>query len=220
MEKYTDVLISCELFDGISQDDLRALLHCLNAHVRSYEKSAFIFSMGDAVTSIGIVLSGAAHVIKEDYWGARAILAHIEPGGLFGEAFTCAGIDQLPLSVSAAEKTEVLLIDYRRIIQTCSNACNFHTRLVMNMLRLLARKNIMLTQKIEVLTRKTTREKLLSYLSAQAIHAGSSRFQIPFNRQALADYLSVERSAMSAELSKMQRDGLIKTDRRHFELLD
>ena len=219
MEKYLEIIKQCPLFVGIEDSDLNALLGCLMAVRRSYKKNEFVFSVGDAVQSVGIVLSGGVHILQEDYWGNRTILVHIPPGGLFGEAFSCAEVDSLPVSVIAAEKLEVLLVDYKRIITTCSSSCVFHLALIKNMVKLLAQKNIMLTQKMEIVTHRTTRERLLGYLSSQAIKAGKSRFTIPFNRQQLADYLSVERSAMSTELSHMQSDGLIRTDRSNFELL-
>ena len=219
MEKHFEIIKQCLLFSGIEDSNLKALLDCLAATRHSCKKNEFVFSAGDPVGSVGVVLSGGVHVLQEDYWGNRTILAHIPPGGLFGEAFSCAEMDILPVSVVAAEKSEVLLVDYRRIITTCSSACVFHLALIKNMMKLLAQKNIMLTQKMEIVTHRTTRQRILAYLSAQAIKAGESRFTIPFNRQQLADYLSVERSAMSAELSHMQADGLIRTDRSEFELL-
>ena len=219
MEKYLETIEQCPLFAGINDFDLKALLHCLVATQHSYKKGEYVFSAGDTVQSVGIVLSGGVHILQEDYWGNRTILANISPGGLFGEAFSCAEIDSLPMSVITVETTEVLLIDYKRIITTCSSSCVFHLALIKNMMKLLAQKNIMLTQKMEIVTHRTTRERLLAYLSAQAIKAGKNRFIIPFNRQQLADYLSVERSAMSAELSHMQVDGLIRTNRSEFELL-
>ena len=219
MEKHFEIIGQCFLFAGVEASELRSLLNCLAAVRRSYRKNEFVFSAGDTVQFVGVVLSGSVHVLQEDYWGSRTILAHIPPGGLFAEAFSCAEADSLPVSVMAAEKSEVLLIDYKRIITTCSSACIFHMALIKNMMKLLAQKNIMLTQKMEIITHRTTRERLLAYLSSQAIKAGSSRFVIPFNRQQLADFLSVERSAMSAELSHMQADGLLRTDRSEFELL-
>ena len=218
MEKDLEMLKQCPLFDQIEKSDLKVLLGCLAAVRRSYEKNEFVFLAGDAVRSVGIVLAGGVHVLQEDYWGNSTILAHIPPGGLFGEAFSCAEINRLPVSVMAATKTEVLLLDYRRIITTCSSSCAFHLALIENMMKLLAQKNIMLTQKMEIITHRTTRARLLAFLSIQAMKAGKSRFTIPFNRRQLADYLSVERSAMSAELSHMQADGLIRTNKSEFEL--
>jgi len=219
MKKYLEIIKQCPLFSGIEDSNLRDLLDCLTATRHSYGKNEFVFSMGDTVQSVGIVLSGSVHILQEDYWGNRTILANILPSGLFGESFSCAEVGCLPVSVIAVEKTEILFIDYKRIITTCSSSCVFHAALIKNMMKLIAEKNIMLTQKIEIITHRTTRERLLAYLSTQAIKAGKRHFTIPFNRQQLADFLSVERSAMSAELSHMQADGLIKTHRSEFELL-
>lgn len=219
MKKYLDILKKCPLFTGIDETELQALLGCLSATKKHYEKNSFIFMADDVVTSIGIVLSGNVHIIQEDLWGNRTILGDIETGGLFGEAFSCAETKRLPISVLATQTSDILLIDYHRVVTTCSSACAFHARLIKNMLRILARKNIMLTQKMEFLTRRTTREKLLAYLSAQAQQAGSNAFEIPFNRQELAEYLSVDRSAMSNELSKMQADGILTFHRNQFKLL-
>lgn len=219
MEKYYDTLKKCPLFTGIKETELRTLLNCLSAAERHYEKNNFIFMTGDTVTTIGIVLSGNVHIIQEDFWGNRTILLSIENSGLFGEAFSCAEVGKLPVSALAIQATDILFIDYHRIITTCSSACTFHTGLIKNMIRILAGKNVMLTQKIEFLTQRTTREKLLSYLSWQAQQTGSSSFAISFNRQELAEYLSVDRSAMSNELSKMRDDGILTFHRNRFTLL-
>ncbi len=219
MEHIPAILAQCPLFDGMQTADLQALLDCLGARKKKFAKNTFIFMSEDRVQSVGVVLSGAVHIIKEDFWGNRAILAHIGPGELFAESFSCVEIERLPVSVIAAEAAEVLLIDYRRIITTCSSACVFHAELIRNMLRILAQRNVQLTRKIEHLTRRTTREKLLSYLSEQALLAGGGVFAIPFNRQELADYLSVDRSALSAELGRMRDKGILRFTRNHFELL-
>ncbi|MDR1922509.1 MAG: Crp/Fnr family transcriptional regulator [Candidatus Adiutrix sp.] len=198
---------------------MSALLACLSAVQRGFEKGEPVFSAGDDAAPVGVVLAGGVNVMQEDYWGNRMILAHIEPGGLFGEAFSCAGAGELPVSASAVEKSEILLIDCGKIVATCSSACAFHAGMIRNMLQILARKNIALVEKIGHLSRRTTREKLLSYLSSRAKAAGSPAFDIPFNRQELADYLAVDRSAMSAELSKMRDENLLRYSRSHFELM-
>ena len=218
MEKYFDTLKRCPLFAQIEAESLGKLLACLGAAVRSFSKGEFIFSAGDAISSVGVVLSGGVHVLQEDYWGHRTILAFVAPAQLFGEAFSCAEAESLPVSVQAAEDSEILLVDYSRITTTCPSACGFHSRLIQNMMRILAQKNILLTQKIEIVTHRTIRERLLAYLSAQAVAVGTSHFTIPFDRQELADYLAVDRSAMSAELTKMRAEGLIWTSRSAFEL--
>jgi CRP-like cAMP-binding protein len=218
IQQYLPVLKSCALFTGVESDKITTILPCLSATVRQAEKNAFILSAEDRVETVGLILRGSVHVISEDYWGRKDILSQLGPGELFAESFSCAQIERIPVSVVAAENTEYMTINCRKIITTCSSACAFHTQLIANMLQIMANKNIALMQKIEQISKRTTREKLLSYLSAEAQKNGSNRFEIPFNRQELADYLAVDRSAMSSELGKMRAEGLIDFDRNHFVL--
>ena len=219
MHKYNPVLQKCQLFAGITETELKVLLDCLNTRQKRYKKNNLIITAGEKTDSVGIVLSGAVHIIREDYWGKRQIMARIESGKVFGESFAGTVIEPIPVTVVAADETEILFINCKRIISLCSSACAFHARLINNLSLLLAEKNVALLQKMEHITQATTREKLLSYLCEQARLAGKKSFQIPFNREELADYLSVERSAMSAELSRMQKDGLIRYRKNWFELL-
>ena len=219
MEENLALLKSVTLFDGIEESELRPLLACLSAETARYEKGQAVFFSGDGTNRFGVVLSGGVQIVKDDYYGNRSILARIGGGNLFAESFACAGMKALPVSVIATAESELLFIDCRRLATSCANACAFHSRLIQNLMNLIARKNIALTQKIEFLSKRTTREKLIAYLSAEAKRAGSSRFRIPFDRQELADYLSVERSAMSAELSKLREDGVLKFSKNEFELL-
>ena len=219
MKKNYQILYECLLFAGITEADLITLLDCVTSRQKRYKKNDFIFFAGDKTDCLGIVLAGAVHIIREDFWGKRKIVARVEPGGLFGETLVCAGIENLPVSVTAAEETEIMFINSKRITGSCSSACTFHTQLINNLTLLLAKKNLTLIQKLEHITQPNTREKLLSYLSEQARLAGKSRFVIPFNREELADYLSVERSAMSAEMSKMREEGLLLYQKNNFELL-
>ncbi|NLZ38191.1 MAG: Crp/Fnr family transcriptional regulator [Firmicutes bacterium] len=206
------------LFYGIDENELLSMLACLSAIRKSYDKNEYIYRAGEAVTTVGIVCCGSVQVIKEDFWGNRAIISQLTTGDSFGEAFSCAQVGLISVSVVAAEQAEVLLLDYKKIITTCSSNCTFHSHLIQNMLKILANKNIELTQKVEHMSKRTTREKLLSYLSAEAMKRGSNVFEIPFNRQELADYLSVDRSAMCNELSKLRAEGLLSYKRNHFEL--
>ena len=198
---------------------MQILLNCLSASVVSYEKGETVFSGGQSVHSFGIVLSGEIQVVQDDYYGNRSILAKITAGNLFAEAFACAKIDSLPVDVVTTGKSDLLLIDCRRLASPCAKACGFHSRLIENMLNIVAAKNISLTRKIEFTSKRTTREKLLAYLSAEAKKVGGSRFNIPFDRQELADYLCVERSAMSAALSKLRNEGVLMFHKNRFELL-
>ena len=219
MEKYLGVLKKVNLFEGIEPSDIKPLLSCLSASVAGYAKRQMIFVEGDSVDKVGIVLSGQVQVIKEDFYGNRNIVAVLNEGALFGETFVCADVRTLPVSVYAVTDCEILFVDYRRLITTCSNTCSFHQRLIFNMLRILANKNIGLTQKIEYISKRTTREKLLAYLSAESKRAKSNSITIPVNRQELADYLSVDRSAMSAELGRLRDEGILNFNKNWFELI-
>lgn len=218
MKNNLNLLKKCLLFTDIEEKNLEYLLTCLSSQEKHFEKNTFIYHAASPITTIGIILSGNIHIVKEDFWGRRMILSQLGSGDLFGETFTCACIDKIPVSVVAAETSDILFINYLQIISSCSPTCDFHEQLIRNMIKILANKNIALTQKIEHITRHTTREKLLSYLSSQAHYAGSNSFSIPFNRQELADYLSIDRSSMSNELSKMRKEGLLKFEHNYFEL--
>ena len=219
MQEILPLLGRCALFEGIAPAELSGLLDCLRARMSSYRRNQVIFSEGDAAAEVGIVLSGAAQIVQEDFYGNRSILAHIGPGELFGESYACAGIPSLPVSIVAAEDCQIMLIDCQHITTSCSNACGFHNQMIHNLLRVVANKNLLFHQKIEITSRRSTREKLMAYLLHQAKLHGSSEFTIPYDRQALADYLGVERSAMSAEISKLRRDGVIECDKSRFRLL-
>lgn len=207
------------LFQNIAEPDMSKLLSCLSATMRTYDKGEMIFMAGERAEHVGIVCSGKVHVFTEDFMGNRTIMVALSESELFGEAFACAGTEQLPVSVMAVVKSEIMLINYRKIISTCPSTCVFHEKLIQNMLSILASKNVALSQKVEIISKRTTRDKLTAYLSEQALRTGKRKFTIPFDRQGLADFLCVERSAMSAELSKMQREGLVRTNRSEFELL-
>ncbi|MDR1045481.1 MAG: Crp/Fnr family transcriptional regulator [Candidatus Adiutrix sp.] len=207
------------LFQGVSEEELVLLAKCLGCTLKSYGKGETVYLAGDFVREIGLVVCGRVHLIKDDSWGHSNIIAEIANGEMFAEAVVCGGVGVLPVTVVAAADTEVCFMDFQRVISTCSSACMFHTLLIRNMIGVFARKNMMLAGKMEHITKRTTREKLLSYLSEQSKLRGSDRFEIPFDRQGLADYLSVERSALSAEMSRLKTSGIINYRKSHFELL-
>lgn len=213
-----DILASSPLFSGIDVGELDAMLGCLQATRKRYGKGDFILRSGEPVDNVGLVLSGRVMVIREDYWGNRELVASIDPGNLFAEVFACVLQAEVSVSVIAEDECEVMLLNVHRILTTCSSSCVFHARLIENLVKALALKNLMMNEKLGHLSRRSTRAKLLSYLSAEAQRQGRSRFSIPFNRQQLADYLSVDRSAMSAELSRMRKEGLVDYSRSYFEL--
>lgn len=205
------------LFAGISEEGVDQVLACLSARPRHFDKQAMLLRAGDAPV-MGVVLAGSVHILQEDFWGNRSLLGRAGPGDLFAEAFACAGVLRLPVSVEACEPTDVLLLDAGRLSAVCPTACPHHVQMIRNLLRLMAEKNVGLARKVEHMARRTTRDKLLSYLSAEARRSGGSAFSIPFNRQQLADYLAVDRSAMCSELSRLRDEGLLDFHRSAFVL--
>lgn len=220
MEKYSDVLRKCALFSEIDEEQLLRMLYCLGARRERFARKETVRDEGEAACDIGIVLSGSVQITQTDYFGNRSIVSNVEPSDCFGEAFACGEVEALPVAVTACEECEILFIDCSHILHTCESHCVFHERLIYNLMRNLAGKSIQLHQKLEVVSRRTTREKLLSYLTFQAQKAGSSRFTIPFDRQELADFLQVDRSGLSTEIGRLRREGLIENNRREFILLD
>lgn len=219
MKNYHPILERSPLFEGIHMEDLSAMLGCIGGRTLDFPKGGTVWREGDPATHVGMVLSGAVQMIREDYYGNRSIVAHIGTGGLFGETYACAGVEALPISVVADEDCTVLLMDCRRITTTCSSACAFHSRIIYNLLRLVAMKNLVFDQKIQVTSKRSTREKLMAYLLYQAKLQNSSSFSIPYDRQELADYLEVDRSGLSAEISKLRREGILESEKNHFSLL-
>lgn len=207
------------LFQGSTAEETEMILSCLRAEEKHYKKEEIICHMGDTVTSLGVVISGSVLIENDDIWGNRSILDCVGPGQIFAETYACVPGEKLMVNVTAAEDTVILFLNVGRIIRSCPNSCSYHSKLIRNLLSISAQKNLNLSRRIFNTSSKTIRGRLLSYLSDQAVQKGKQQFDIPFNRRQLADYLGVDRSAMSNELSKMQRDGLIRVERNHFELL-
>lgn len=218
MKKYFDLFAACRLFDGFSPEELSEIAEHLSPTERAFQKGEYIYQYGEPITTVGLLLAGRGHILKEDYWGNRAILAEISAGELFGEAYACFGEQKLMVSVQAAEACSVLFFDTRTLLDSCAEDCGFHHRIIRNLIGVLAEKNIRLTEKIEYMSRKRLRDKILSYLSDAAKKQGGLEFTIPFNRQELADYLSVDRSALSSELCRLRDEKLLDFHRNHFRL--
>ena len=216
--KIEPVMLRTSLFRGIQPEELEALLGCVEATRRRCGKGETVLLRGERTTRLGLVLSGTVHIVKEDFWGSRTIVGLAGPGDVFAESYALAG-EPLEVTVLAAEETEVLFLSANRALSGCEHACAFHARLTGNLTALLAGKNLALTRKMGHMARRTTRDKLLSYLSAAAMAAGASEFDIPLDRQQLADYLAVDRSAMSAALGKLRDEGVLTFRKNHFHLL-
>lgn len=216
--KYLPVLQKCPLFWGVDPSELPALLTCLGAKTVTADRRETVLREGEPARFVGVVLEGGVQIQQEDYFGNRSILGLAGPGELFGESFACAGADSLPVSVTASRDSVLLLVDCRRVLSPCEKACGFHRSILSNLMQIMARKNLAFHQKLQITSRRTTREKLLAYLNLQAKLHGSAAFSIPFDRQELADYLGVDRSGLSAELSRLRREGILECQKNHFIL--
>ena len=212
------LLENAPLFKDVAPEEIDAMLQCLGTEEKEYEKGEIIFHAGDVIHSIGLVLTGRVQIENDDLWGNKSVLESVGPGFAFAESYACLPGEPLMVSAIAAEPSRILFLDTGRVLTAYPSACSHHSRLVQNLLYISSQKNLNLSRRIFHTSSKSIRSRLLSYLSFQAAKAGSQDFYIPFNRQQLADYLSIDRSAMSAELSKMRKEGILETDKNHFVL--
>ena len=211
--------IRSPLFLGIRPEDMEGMLGCIGYYVREYQKGEIISFEAETIHHVGVVLSGSVDMIKEDVWGNRTMLLRSYTEDVFGETFACGEDSMSVVTFVAAEDSKVMFLSFCRVMHTCSHACVFHQTLVENMVRLIARKNRELMRKVEVVSKKTLREKILAYLSIQAQSQGKKQFEIPLGRLEWAEYLCADRSALTRELAKMKEEGLIEFQRNTFEIL-
>ena len=219
MKKYLEILKKCPLFEGIDEQRLLRMLTCLGARVMAFDKKYTILAEGSPASYVGIMLTGRAQIVQLDYYGNRSILAEVTAAEMFAEAFACAEVGEIPVSVIADEPCEVMLIDCKHILHSCTNNCGFHQQLIYNLMKDLALKTLLFHQRIEITSKRTTRDKIMAYLMMLAKQKGSDHVDVPFDRQELADYLEVDRSGLSAEIGKMKKEGLIDCQKQHFVLL-
>ncbi len=219
MQSYIEDLKNIPLFSGIKEKDLKSMVRCIGAYEKGYKKGEFISIEKESVKCIGIVLDGTVHMLKEDLWGNKSILSIIEKGELFGESFTCGNTFIATVSFFAASDINILFLPFKRVMHSCNMSCVFHHRLIENMVTLIADKNVKLMEKLEILSKRTLREKILTYLSLQAQKENSKYITIPMGRSQMADYLCVNRSALTRELSNIKADGLIDYHKNTFHLL-
>ena len=218
MNQYFNTLTQCKLFTGIAPTDIQKVLDCLGAVVKTYDKGNIIFHEGDTTTQFAIVLSGSVQIVNTNYIsGTESIVSTITQGRTFGEVFACAEVP-LPVSAICSEQCQVLMIDCKRLTSSCHNSCQFHNQLIFNLVKAIASNNLLLQQKIEVTSRRTTRDKLLTYLYSCAKQQHSNSITIPYDRQQLADYLNVDRSGLSAEISKLSKENILSYRKNKFVL--
>ncbi len=216
---YVQILNKTKLFAGINLTDIENMLNCFRFKVKSYRKGDYIYQAGEQIKSLAVLCEGSLFMQKDGYWGNRIIINHITAGEVFGGAYALSQSEPLPYDVVAGESSAVLFFDAARILTGCPEGCACHTALIRNLVCSLSQRNGLLMQKIDFMSQRTIRDKLTTYLTAQYSRTGSEEFTIPLNRQQLADYLSVDRSALSNELSKMRDEGMLEFSRNHFVLL-
>ena len=218
MEKFYNQIKNSPVFFGINEEELKEMLECFNARIKSYDEGEIIIRQGDMITNIYLVLEGTVNIEKDSYWGRRIIVSQLGVNDNIALAFVASKNIESSIDAVAATKAKLLLLSYQKCTTMCQNVCTKHKLLINNLFEILSKENIELIQKIENISQKSIRDKLLTYLSNEAKRNKSNIFEIPFNRQDLADYLNIDRSAMSFELSKMQKDGLIKVEKNKFML--
>lgn len=219
MKKYIPILKQTQLFAGIGEEEIAGMIECLQAKKRSYRKGEYVFRQGEHLNNISVVVEGSLHIQRDDYWGNRSIINMVDVGEMFGEAYVAPDSGILSNDVVATKDSTVIFFDVRRMLTVCSSACKFHSMVIQNLFFAISEKNRKLLQKLGHMSKRSTREKLISYLSEEAKRQNSGTFMIPFNRQQLADFLSVDRSAMSNELCKMRDEGMLKFEKNRFTLL-
>lgn len=217
--EYCDIILSSRLFCGVSEGELSLMLGCLGAKRKSFSKGERIYSSGDVISAVGMVLCGKVHIESADYWGSVSLISECAPSDIFGEVCGVMGEVPIDFDVSAAEDCDILFLTAGKILCSCPSACPFHMRVTENLAAALGEKTLALASKVMHLSKRTIREKVLSYLSEQSKKNGCAEFDIPFNRQQLADYLCAERSALSAELGRLRDEGIIEFKKNHFVLL-
>ena len=210
--------IRSPLFEGVSPEDREAMLGCIGYHVTCFSKGDIVALEGETLNHIGILLEGTVDMVKEDLWGNKTLLVRMGKGEMFGESFACGSDNLSVVTFLVSEDARILFLHFERVMRSCTMACAFHQRLIENMLRIIADKNRDLMRKVEVISKRTIREKLLAYLSIQAQSRNTRYFEIPLGRVELAEYLCVDRSALTRELVKMKEEGLLDYDRNCFRM--
>ncbi len=218
MDTYLEMLGTSMLFEDITDEEKKEILGCLTYQIKNYKQGSVIALEGNEIKYIGVILSGSVDMIKEDLWGNRAMLTRMTEGDLFGETFACGIESSSVVTFTASSDLTVMMLPFHQVIHTCSNACTFHEKLIRNLVHMIAAKNKALMQKLEIITKKTLREKIMAYLSMQAQLQDTRYFYIPLKRGELAEFLCADRSALTRELSQMREEHLIDFDRNTFRI--
>lgn len=218
-DEYIEDLLIMPLFEGVKKDDMHSMLNCLSAYVKEYKRNQYVFYYEDEVDCIGLILKGKVQMVREDLWGNKTFLISMKTGELFGETFACNVNQNATVSFQTSSDATIIFIPFSRVMHSCSMACKFHHRLIENMVSIIAMKNVSLMNKVDVISKKTLREKICTYLLQEAEKQNSRYFEIPLGRVQLAEYLCADRSALTRELNAMKDEGFIDFDRNSFHIL-
>lgn len=219
MKNNFELMKKCPLFYKIDDEELNVILKSPHTKIQDFSKNQTVISEGGSADAVGIILSGLVQIVRNDYFGNRSIIALINSPQIFAEVFVFADINAMPVSVVSVTDSRIMLIKPKKILNDNPDLSSFHTKLTSNLLRIVTEKNLKLNEKIEIVSKRTTREKIMAFLMSQAKLNNSDNFTIPYDRKALADFLEVDRSAMSAEISKLRSEGIIESDKSKFRLL-
>ena len=220
MKQYCELLKKTKLFKDMKDEEIITMLNCLDANKKTYKKNEVVFPMGKKIENIGLVLDGKLEIAREDFWGNKSMISILQKGDIFGEAYAFAADDPFWASVATLTDASVLFLKASKVVHTCANGCSFHSELINNLVSVIAHRNLKLNAKVSHMSERSIRRKILSFLSGESKKVNNVKFKITYNRQQLADYLSVDRSALSNELSKLRNEGILNFERNNFELIE
>lgn len=218
-DDYTDEMLKMPLFEGIIKDEMPSMLNCLSAYIKEYKKEQYIFYDNDKIDTIGLILEGTVQMVREDLWGNKTLLISMETGQIFGETFACNVNKNATVSFQVSRDAVIMFLPFSRVMHSCSMSCQFHHRLIKNMVSIIATKNVTLMDKVDIISKKTLREKIYTYLLQEAGKQNSPYFEIPLGRVQLAEYLCADRSALTRELNTMREEGYIDFEKNSFHIL-
>jgi len=216
----TNTYSNYPLFKGVNQNSINVIMNCFKSVEKEYKKGTYIWHAGDKAEYVGIVIKGQVNIVKDDISGDRVIINTVYNPMIFGESYAIAKISEYPVSVQAAVDSKIILIDIEKLITPCSVGCSFHNKIIKNLVEIIAKKNIKLNNRIECITKKTIKQKLVFYLVDEMKMSENDEIKIPFNRNELSDYLNVNRSALSRVLSKLEEDGILIFNKNKFKILN
>ena len=206
------------VFDGISAEECRRIYECFGVQERCFKPEELIYDFDSGRRTIGVLATGSAIVERVDQRGDRTILEHLQPGGVFGEMLMFRNVLGDSVDVTCEKPCCVWFFPEEKLENRCEKNCGHHNRMIENMFHLIAEKATALSERVEVLSRRSIREKLLRYFQLQAAKGHGPSFQLPFSLSALADYISADRSAMMRELKKMREEMLVTISGRQVTL--